>query len=143
MTLFETLSPGLQRRLKRSSAKLRAAIAECYGADSPLLTLFSNTSELTPGQLAEGMLSGQVKLPDVELTPELKRVFGFFDGPPENTPSQAAISGPSGNTSGNIGPDSAENEESPTTISDCQALPYVSEGDGNRTRNHRIDSPVL
>jgi hypothetical protein len=48
-----------------------------------------------------------------------------------------------GNTLGNTYPDGAENEESPTTTSDCRALPYVSEGDGNRTRNHRIDSPVL
>ena len=51
--------------------------------------------------------------------------------------------GRSGNTSGNIGPESAENEESPTTVTDCEAFTYISEGDGNRTRNHRIDSPVL
>jgi len=116
MTLFETLSPGLQRRLKRSSAKLRAAIAECYGADSPLLLLFRDNSELAPGQMADKILGGNVKLPDVELTPEQKLVFGFEDWPTESTPSQAAISGPSGNTSGNIGPDSAENEESPETV---------------------------
>ncbi len=42
-----------------------------------------------------------------------------------------------------LGPGSAENDESPTTVTDCEASTYVSEGDGNRTRNHRIDSPVL
>ncbi len=48
-----------------------------------------------------------------------------------------------GNTLGNTRPDEGENEESPTIATDCRALPYISEGDGNRTRNHRIDSPVL
>ena len=50
-----------------------------------------------------------------------------------------------GNTpaAGGTHSDSAQNEKSPTTVSYCQALPYISEGDGNRTRNHRIDSPVL
>ena len=45
----------------------------------------------------------------------------------------------SGNTSGNNGPESAQKEQSPPTVTDCRALPYISEGDGNRTRNHRID----
>ena len=48
-----------------------------------------------------------------------------------------------GNTAGNTRPQEAENKESPATVTDCRALPYDSEGDGNRTRNHRIDSPVL
>ncbi len=60
-----------------------------------------------------------------------------------NHPAPAAVSLTSGNISGNICPDLAENNGSPTTINDCQASRYVSEGDGNRTRNHRIDSPVL
>ena len=60
-----------------------------------------------------------------------------------NHPATAAVSLPPGNISGNICPDSAENKESPAIVTDCRALPYASEGDGNRTRNHRIDSPVL
>jgi len=59
-----------------------------------------------------------------------------------NHPATAAVSLAPGNTSGNIGPDSAKNEESPETVTDCRAFTYVSEGDGNRTRNHRIDSLV-
>ena len=39
-----------------------------------------------------------------------------------NHPATAAVSLPPGNTSGNIRPDSAKNEESPTTVSDCQAF---------------------
>ena len=35
-------------------------------------------------------------------------------------------------------------EKSPTVATDDRASTYaMSEGDGNRTRNHRIDSPVL
>ena len=56
-----------------------------------------------------------------------------------NHPATAAIKPGASNISGNICPDSAKNEENPTNASDCRALPYVSEGDGNRTRNHRID----
>ena len=44
---------------------------------------------------------------------------------------------------GNIGPFPAGNEGSPKVTTDYRALPYISEGDGARTRNHRIDSPVL
>ena len=51
MTPFENLPPKLQRRLKRSRAKLLAAIADCFGADSPLLALFCDNSELTPEQI--------------------------------------------------------------------------------------------
>ena len=58
-------------------------------------------------------------------------------------PATAAVAMPASNISGNIGPESAENEESPTIVNDCEASSYVSEGDGTRTRNHRIDSPVL
>lgn len=32
------------------------------------------------------------------------------------------------------------NEEGPAVVSDYWAFSYISEGDGNRTRNHRIDS---
>ena len=103
MTLFETLPPRLQRRLKRSRAKLRAAIAEYFGTDSPLVALFCDKSELTPEQTADQILSGDSKLPEVELTPELKLLFGCVDSPPDR-PSQAAISGPSGNTFGNKRP---------------------------------------
>jgi hypothetical protein len=55
----------------------------------------------------------------------------------------ASNSPPPGNTFGNNGPESTKNEESPKVITDYQAFTYDSEGDGNRTRNHRIDSPVL
>ncbi len=58
-------------------------------------------------------------------------------------PATAAVSLLSGNISGNLCPYSAKNDESPTTVTDCEASSYISEGDGNRTRNHRIDSPVL
>jgi len=47
------------------------------------------------------------------------------------------------NSLGNIGPFPAGNEGSPKVTTDYLALPYISEGDGARTRNHRIDSPVL
>ena len=36
-----------------------------------------------------------------------------------------------------------ENEVSPETVTGCRADTYASEGDGTRTRNHWIDSPVL
>ena len=49
---------------------------------------------------------------------------------------------PLGNTHGNNGPELPKNDESPTTVNDCEASTYDSEGDGNRTRNHRIDSSV-
>ncbi len=58
-------------------------------------------------------------------------------------PATAAVSPPESNISGNIGPKSAQDDESPTTVNDCGACTYESEGDGGRTRNHRIDSPVL
>jgi hypothetical protein len=55
-----------------------------------------------------------------------------------------ASNGPAfGNTSGNIGPELARDKASPETTNDCRALPYISEGDGNRTRNHRIDRSIL
>ncbi len=47
-----------------------------------------------------------------------------------------------GNTFGNNGPVSAKNAESPATVTDCEASTYISEGDGGRTRNHRIDRAV-
>ena len=53
-----------------------------------------------------------------------------------NTPAQ-------GNILGNIAPEETTNTESPAVVTDYRASVYVSEGDGNRTRNHRIDSPVL
>jgi len=49
-------------------------------------------------------------------------------------PATAAVSLPSGNIPGNICPDTAKNEEKPDTVTDDRALPYVSEGDGGRTR---------
>jgi integrase len=57
-----------------------------------------------------------------------------------NHPVTTARSLPSSNISGNNCPESPENTKSPTTISDCEAFTSDSEGDGNRTRNHRIDS---
>lgn len=44
---------------------------------------------------------------------------------------------------GNAGQNADQNETSPTTVSGYRACAYKSEGDGARTRNHRIDSPVL
>ena len=48
-----------------------------------------------------------------------------------------------GNTHGNSGHQGGENEASPEVATDYQACTYDSEGDGTRTRNHRIDSPIL
>ncbi len=50
---------------------------------------------------------------------------------------------PAGNIPGNIAPESAKNEESPATITDCGAFTYASEDEGDRTLNLRIDSPML
>jgi hypothetical protein len=44
-----------------------------------------------------------------------------------------------GNTLGNTRPQEARNEESPAVTKSSRAYAYISEGDGNRTRNHRID----
>lgn len=85
MTPFENLPPRLRRRWKRSRANLLAAIAECFGPDSPLLLLFSDNSELSAEQLADKILDGNVKLPDVQLTPEQQQLFGFQDCPPDRT----------------------------------------------------------
>ena len=46
-------------------------------------------------------------------------------------PTRGTVSVP-GNISGNIAPESTENEESPTTVNDCEASSYVNEGDGMR-----------
>jgi hypothetical protein len=59
----------------------------------------------------------------------------WMDHPPTDSNTPAA-----GNIFGDIYPQRSENEESPETVTDCRALSYASEGDGNRTRNHRIDS---
>ncbi len=48
-----------------------------------------------------------------------------------------------GNTHGNSGHQGGKNEASPEVATDYQACAYASEGDGTRTRNHRIDSPIL
>jgi hypothetical protein len=48
--------------------------------------------------------------------------------------------GPESHISSHIGPAAAENEASQTIVSDYLAYTSDSEGDGNRTRNHRIDS---
>ena len=48
-----------------------------------------------------------------------------------------------GNTRGSSGHQGGENEASPEVATDFRAYTHDSEGDGTRTRNHRIDSPIL
>ena len=82
MRKYDNLPPRLQRRMKLADAKLRAAVSECWGPDSPLLALLSDKSEPTPEQWANQILDGTLSLPDVEMTPELTMIFGFEPCPP-------------------------------------------------------------
>ena len=79
MSNYTNLPPRLQRRMKLADAKLRAAVSECWGPDSPLLALLSDNNESTPQQMADKILDGTLSLPDVELTSNQKMIFGFTD----------------------------------------------------------------
>ena len=59
MTPFENLPPRLRRRLQRAATTCGPRLPSVSAPDSPLLLLFCDSSELTPEQTADQILSGR------------------------------------------------------------------------------------